>query len=60
MNLQKGSLNGLKIAWKYEGWNKDSVSKFNQDKLETLFSKLTGKSVDDFARALGNRLVNCN
>ncbi|MDK7537870.1 DUF2207 domain-containing protein [Bacillus paranthracis] len=56
IEFTEGSLNGLKNKLGNMKAEQDSVASSTRQ-LETLFSA-TGKSVDDFAGALGNRLVN--
>ncbi|EOP65843.1 hypothetical protein [Bacillus cereus] len=56
IEFTEGSLNGLKNKLGSMKAEQDSVASSTRQ-LETLFSA-TGKSVDDFAGALGNRLVN--
>ncbi|QIW19058.1 DUF2207 domain-containing protein [Bacillus thuringiensis] len=56
IEFTEGSLNGLKNKLGSMKAEQESVASSTRQ-LETLFSA-TGKSVDDFAGALGNRLVN--
>ncbi|MGH1297171.1 DUF2207 domain-containing protein [Bacillus pretiosus] len=56
IEFTEGSLNGLKNKLGNMKAEQDSVASSTRQ-LETLFSA-TGKSIDDFAGALGNRLVN--
>lgn len=56
IEFTEGSLNGLKNKLGNMKAEQDNVASSTRQ-LETLFSA-TGKSVDDFAGALGNRLVN--
>ncbi|MFV8519288.1 DUF2207 domain-containing protein [Bacillus sp. SBS7] len=56
IEFTEGSLNGLKNKLGNMKAEQDNVASSTRQ-LETLFS-VTGKSVDDFAGALGNRLVN--
>ncbi|WP_377864683.1 DUF2207 domain-containing protein [Bacillus sp. R86525] len=56
IEFTEGSLNGLKNKLGNMKAEQDNVANSTRQ-LETLFSA-TGKSVDDFAGALGNRLVN--
>ncbi|MBG0969186.1 hypothetical protein [Bacillus sp. SRB3LM] len=56
IEFTEGSLNGLKNKLGNMKAEQDSVASSTRQ-LETLF-RATGKSVDDFAGALGNRLVN--
>lgn len=56
IEFTEGSLNGLKNKLGNMKAEQDSVASSTRQ-LETLFSA-TGKSVDNFAGALGNRLVN--
>ncbi|MEN8643986.1 DUF2207 domain-containing protein [Bacillus toyonensis] len=56
IEFTEGALNGLKNKLGNMKAEQDNVASSTR-KLETLF-RATGKSVDDFAGALGNRLVN--
>ncbi|NKX59804.1 hypothetical protein HB669_14685 [Bacillus cereus] len=56
IEFTQGSLDGLKNKLGNMKAEQENVASSTRQ-LETLFSA-TGKSVDDFARALGNRLVN--
>lgn len=56
IEFTEGSLNGLKNKLGNMKAEQDNVASSTRQ-LETLF-RATGKSVDDFAGALGNRLVN--
>ncbi|MDM5195458.1 DUF2207 domain-containing protein [Bacillus hominis] len=56
IEFTEGSLNGLKNKLGSMKAEQDNVASSTRQ-LETLF-RATGKSVDDFAGALGNRLVN--